>query len=42
MSKYKEVYNNIKKQIKDGKLKPKDYLKRKQILPKTIPVQCLL
>ena len=28
MSKYKEVYNNIKKQIKDGKLKPKDYLKK--------------
>ena len=28
MNKYKEVYNNIKKQIKDGKLKPKDYLKK--------------
>ena len=28
MSKYKEVYDNIKKQIKDGKLKPKDYLKK--------------
>ena len=27
MSKYKEVYENIKKQIKDGKLKSKDYLK---------------
>ena len=27
MSKYKEVYKNIKKQIKDGKLKSKDYLK---------------
>ena len=27
MSKYKEVYKNIKKQIKDGKLKLKDYLK---------------
>jgi len=42
MKKYEKVYQDIKEKIKNGELKPGDFLKKKMIWQKSIIFQNLL